>query len=591
MRLFCTLLLATAIASAQPKPSESGRPVPGRYITPDLAALAGPKPADLRPLLEWFAADERNFELFYDVTISETRRDVLRNFYNTWLISLEKLDYATLAPEARIDFVLFRNKLTRELKQLENEQQRFAEIQPLIPFASSIVSLKEARQRVDPLDPQLAASALVKVTKLLEEVSKWVRTAAKPEDLKLSRTMGRRAVQTIAELRSYLEQWNRFYTGYDPLFSWWVAEPYKKLDKNLETYSALVREKVAGLKKEDKDTILGDPIGNDALMAELRAEMINYTPQELVEIANKEFAWCEKEMLRASRDLGFGDDWRKALEHVKTLHAPPGQQPALIMQQATEAAEFMTKNDLLTLPPLAMDTWRVQMMTPERQRLNPFFLGGESIIISFPTDAMTHEEKMMSMRGNNIHFSRATVHHELIPGHRLQSYMTARYRPYRQAFSTPFWTEGWSLYWELQLWDMGFPKTAENRIGMLFWRMHRCARIIFSLNFHLGKMTAQECVDFLVNKVGHEYENAAGEVRRSFESTYSPLYQCAYMLGGLQIRALHRELVVSGKMKNREFHDAFLKTGRIPIEMVRASLSGRPVEKNFVANWKFYQGF
>ena len=591
MRLFCTLLLATAIASAQPKPSESGRPVPGRYITPDLAALAGPKPADLRPLLEWFAADERNFELFYDVTISETRRDVLRNFHNTWLISLEKLDYATLAPEARIDFVLFRNKLTRELKQLDNEQQRFAEIQPLIPFASSIVSLKEARQRVDPLDPQQAASALVKVTKQLEEVSKWVRSSAKPEDLKLSRTMGRRAVQTIAELRSYLEQWNRFYTGYDPLFSWWAAEPYKKLDKNLETYSALVREKVAGLKKEDKDTILGDPIGNDALMAELRAEMINYTPQELVEIANKEFAWCEKEMLRASRDLGFGDDWRKALEHVKTLHVPPGQQPALIMQQAAEAAEFMTKNDLLTLPPLAMDTWRVQMMTPERQRLNPFFLGGESIIISFPTDAMTHEEKMMSMRGNNIHFSRATVHHELIPGHRLQSYMTARYRNYRQAFSTPFWTEGWSLYWELQLWDMGFPKTAENRIGMLFWRMHRCARIIFSLNFHLGKMTAQECVDFLVNKVGHEYENAAGEVRRSFESTYSPLYQCAYMLGGLQIRALHRELVVSGKMKNREFHDAFLKTGRIPIEMVRASLSGRPVEKNFVANWKFYQGF
>ena len=591
MRLFCTLLLAIATASAQPKPSESGRPVPGRYLTPDLTALAGPKPADLRPLLEWFAADERNFELFYDVTISEARRDVLRNFYNTWLISLEKLDYASLAPEARIDFVLFRNKLTRELKQLDNEQQRFVEIQPLIPFAASIVSLKEARQRVDPLDPQQAASALVKVTKQLEEVSKWVRGSAKPEDLKLSRTMGRRAVQTIAELRSYLEQWNRFYTGYDPLFSWWVAEPYKKLDKNLETYSALVREKVAGLKKEDKDTILGDPIGNDALMAELRAEMINYTPQELVEIANKEFAWCEKEMLRASRDLGFGDDWRKALEHVKTLHAPPGQQPALIMQQATEAAEFMTKNDLLTLPPLAMDTWRVQMMTPERQRLNPFFLGGESIIISFPTDAMTHEEKMMSMRGNNIHFSRATVHHELIPGHRLQSYMTARYRPYRQAFSTPFWTEGWSLYWELQLWDMGFPKTAENRIGMLFWRMHRCARIIFSLNFHLGKMTAQECVDFLVNKVGHEYENAAGEVRRSFESTYSPLYQCAYMLGGLQIRALHRELVVSGKMKNREFHDAFLKTGRIPIEMVRASLSGRPVEKNFVANWKFYQGF
>ena len=591
MRLLSILLLSTCAAVAQPQLSESRRPEPGRYLTPDLKSLAGPKPADLRLLLEWFAADERNFELFYDVTISPARSKVLSNFYTAWLNGLETLDYNALAPEARIDYVLFRNKLYRLLQQLDNEQQRFSEIQPLLPFATSIVNLKEARQRVDPLDPKQAATTLVQITKQLDEVSKWVRSSAKPEDLKLSPTMGRRAVQTIAQLRSYLEQWNRFYTGYDPLFSWWVAEPYKKLDKNLETYSALVREKVAGLKKDDKDTILGDPIGRTALMAELRSEMINYNPEELIDIANKEFAWCEKEMLRASRDLGFGDDWRKALEHVKTLHVPPGQQPALIMQQATEAAEFMTSHDLLTIPPLAMDTWRVQMMTPEAQRLNPFFLGGESIIISFPTDTMSQEDKMMSMRGNNIHFSRATVHHELIPGHRLQSYMTARYRPYRQAFATPFWTEGWSLYWELQLWDMGFPKTAENRIGMLFWRMHRCARIIFSLNFHLGKMTAQECVDFLVNKVGHEYENAAGEVRRSFESNYSPLYQCAYMLGGLQIRALHRELVVSGKMKNREFHDAVLKTGRIPIEMVRASLTGRTVEKDFVANWKFYQGF
>jgi uncharacterized protein (DUF885 family) len=38
---------------------------------------------------------------------------------------------------------------------------------------------------------------------------------------------------------------------------------------------------------------------------------------------------------------------------------------------------------------------------------------------------------MMSMRGNNPSFSRATVFHELIPGHHLQGFMAARYRPYR----------------------------------------------------------------------------------------------------------------------------------------------------------------
>ncbi len=69
--------------------------------------------------------------------------------------------------------------------------------------------------------------------------------------------------------------------------------------------------------------------------------------------------------------------------------------------------------------------------------------------------------------------------------------MTSRYKTYRRLFSTPFWGEGWALYWELLLWDKGFARSPENRVGMLFWRMHRCARIIFSLSFHLEKMTPQ----------------------------------------------------------------------------------------------------
>jgi len=173
------------------------------------------------------------------------------------------------------------------------------------------------------------------------------------------------------------------------------------------------------------------------------------------------------------------------------------------------------------VPPLARESWRMQMMTPERQLVNPFFTGGETISVSYPTNRMSHEQKMMSMRGNNIHFARATVFHELIPGHHLQGYMSARYKSYRSPFRTPFWGEGWALYWELFLWDQGFAKSPENRIGMLFWRLHRCARIIFSLSFHLGRMTPQEAIDLLVKRVGHEPENAIAEVRRSFDGTSS----------------------------------------------------------------------
>src|SRR5690606_14769758 len=135
---------------------------------------------------------------------------------------------------------------------------------------------------------------------------------------------------------------------------------------------------------------------------------------------------------------------------------------------------------------------------------------------------------------------------------------------------TPFWMEGWALYWEMRLWDMGFAQGPEDRIGMLFWRMHRCVRIIFSLRFHLGEITASEAVDMLVDRVGHVRQNATAEVRRSVNGDYPPLYQAAYMLGGLQILALHEELVVNGDMTEREFHDEILRHNAIPIEVLRA---------------------
>ena len=125
---------------------------------------------------------------------------------------------------------------------------------------------------------------------------------------------------------------------------------------------------------------------------------------------------------------------------------------------------------------------------------------------------------------------------------------------------------------------------------MLFWRMHRCARIVFSIKFHLGQMTPQECIDYLVEKVGHERATAEGEVRRSFNGDYTPLYQAGYMLGALQLYALRREIVASGMMGEKEFHDSVLKENNMPIEMVRALLKGEKLTENHKPSWRFYQG-
>jgi uncharacterized protein (DUF885 family) len=398
-----------------------------------------------------------------------------------------------------------------------------------------------------------------------------------------------RAITMTADLKRAFDEWFRFYNLYDPAFSWWVADPYARASKALDDYVKFVRERVVGQRPGDEEPIVGDPIGREALLDDLAYEMIPYSPEELIDIAKKEYAWCEVEMKRASRELGFGDDWKKALEAVKTKHVEPGKQPELVKMLADEAVAFLQRHDLVTVPPLAVEVWRMEMMPPERQRVAPFFLGGETIRVSYPTDTMEHADKLMSMRGNNIHFSRATVHHELIPGHHLQGFMTERYNQHRGTLSgTPFWGEGWALYWEMVLWDAGFPQTPEDRIGFLFWRMHRTARIIFSLSFHLGTMTPQECIDFLVDRVGHERFTAEGEVRRSFAGNYSPLYQVAYMIGGLQFRSLNRELVGTKQLTPRQFHDTILRLGRIPVEMVRAIMTRQPLSRDFATSWRFY---
>ena len=89
-------------------------------------------------------------------------------------------------------------------------------------------------------------------------------------------------------------------------------------------------------------------------------------------------------MKKAARDMGHGDDWRAALEHVKTLYVEPGNQPALIRDLALEAVDYLDAHDLVTIPQLCRDSWRMSMMSPEAQLVNPFFTGGEVIIVSFP---------------------------------------------------------------------------------------------------------------------------------------------------------------------------------------------------------------
>ncbi|HUF23166.1 MAG TPA: DUF885 family protein [Vicinamibacterales bacterium] len=554
---------------------------PAAYV-PEVPLVAAA--SELRDLVERYGQDRQALARFHTVPGSDVRRERFRAFNRAWLAALPTVDFTKLSQQGRVDYVALRNEIEYELALLDREERAAADTRPLLPFAGTIAKLQEDRQALRFIGPDEALEAV----KAVDTAAKQARAAVESGALKATPTAAFRAAQQAEALRGALQQWFAFYNGYDPAFSSRVPMPFQAATSALTAYIGALRERLVDWPSGADEPIVGNPIGREGLMEDLRAEMIPYTPEQLIEIGNREYAWIENEMKKASREMGMGDDWHAALDKVKDMYVPKGEQPELIRNLALEAEAYLRKHDLVTIPPLASDIWKMNMMSPQRQRVNPFFTGGETISVSYPHVSMAAADQSMSLRGNGIHVSRATVHHELIPGHHLQGFMSTRYNGHRTIFDTPFMTEGWALYWEMLLWDHGFPRSPEDKLGMLWWRMHRATRIIFSLNFHMGNWTPEQAITFLVEKGRHDRFTATGEVRRSFNSTYSPLYQAAYMLGGLQIRSMYKDLVETKTMTAKAFHDAILRQGEMPIELLRAALTDAPLTPAYQTTWKFY---
>jgi hypothetical protein len=599
-------------------------------------AAAAAEANSLPHLVQLYEADRLTINRFYDLPWSTQRFERLERHLREWQEKLRGVPFEPLNQDGRIDYLLLRTRLESEQARLNLDRQRRREMEPHLPFMAPIHQLETARWRMEKLDAAKAAGVVATIPDLAKQARKEIEQArkkqapradtnavpaekkagspatpvsgsqAKPEasfspataevppvttNLPSSQpgiaVLAQRTASAVSDIRGSLKTWSAFYDGFVPEFSWWMKKPGDAALASLEDYAKFLREEIAGLKGKDEDPLVGDPIGADALKEDLAAEWLAYSATELLAIGERELAWCESEMKKAAAEMGLGQDWKAALARVKGEHGAPGQQEQIVTEEARSAIDFVKSRNLVTVPALCEELWRTSMLSTDAQKTLPYAAySGPNMLVAFARDDMKHEDKLMAMRGNNRHFTRIVTAHELIPGHHLEAFMTARHQIHRRSFRTPFFIEGWALYWEIMLWNLNYGRTPEERVGMLFWRMHRCARIIVSLRFHLGQMTPEEMVNFIVDRVGHERLGATSEVRRFIGGAYSPLYQCAYMIGGLQLKALYDELVPTGRMTAKEFNDAVLRLGAIPIELVRASLTGQPLTADSRPTWR-----
>ena len=141
----------------------------------------------------------------------------------------------------------------------------------------------------------------------------------------------------------------------------------------------------------------------------------------------------------------------------------------------------------------------------------------------------TAEEVEEQLAAHNVYDIPGTVWHEAYPGHHLQFvYAKDIASKIRKLNESPLLSEGWGLYCEELAHETGYYTDRRERVMQLNWRLQRAARVLLDVSLHTGKMSYEEAVAFLVDRVRLNQAQAEGSVKAY---TISPTYFPTYLLG------------------------------------------------------------
>ena len=324
----------------------------------------------VRELIQETTADLTDLTNFYNIPFSPARIKRLGEYFARSKARLVTgyTPFENLTQDAQVDWNLLWNFTSRQIDTLRNQWASVDDLSPLLgSWMPELIDLCERRQKVVQMTGKDTAQILSDAKKSIVAVSDPIRDGK----FAIDRFAAYRAAQQVDVLSSRLGELFQFYNGYDPTFTWWTKKPWYDLSAQMKAFVDLIRERLVGIKPgHEDDEIVGQPLGRDGILNEIKHEMIPYTPEELVQIGEREYAWCEKEAIKASREMGFGDHWRDALERVKNMYVEPGQQTYMVHELAQEAIDYVDDHDMVTVPEIAKD-YRTYMMSPARQKVNP----------------------------------------------------------------------------------------------------------------------------------------------------------------------------------------------------------------------------
>lgn len=329
----------------------------------------------------------------------------------------------------------------------------------------------------------------------------------------------------------------------------------------------------------------GKPLGEAAYTRMLREQyLLPYDAAGLWNYAQAQFEGTVRELEAMAAAIDPSKSWREIADAVKEEHPDPLRMIEAHQEVVDKARAHLIAKDLMSIP--WKETCTMVRRVPTAGN-NPYYgnfsgaasrppladgtLRGEWHINPFDPawDEQKRRDYLVEHDWGVIY---VTAPHETYGGHHIQIlYQMHNPRILRQRQSTPMFSEGWGLYNEQLFTETGFMPSDKIKLRQLQLRLWRNARVIYDVGMQTGRMTREEAVTLMTDKVGFLRWAAEAEVDSALAR---PGYFIGYFMGMSEILKMREEYRArrGPAFTLKEFHDRLLRIGSMPPALVREVL-------------------
>lgn len=293
------------------------------------------------------------------------------------------------------------------------------------------------------------------------------------------------------------------------------------------------------------------------------------TPDQIFALGQSEIARIHTAMQAQMDAVGFKGDFKAFVTHLK---ADPRFYVTTREALVEKASSLAKKIDgqlphvIGKLPRLTYGVREVPRQIEEGYTTGRYDPGSPSLGIS---GGLMINTSHLDQRP--LYELPSLVAHEGVPGHHIQIALAQEMSDlpgFRRDYATTAFVEGWALYAEQLVGEMGVYPTPYERFGLLSMEMWRACRLVMDVGLHWRGWTRDQALACLRDNTALAERNIQNETNRYISW---PAQALGYKIGELTILDLRRkaEQALGPYFDERGFHDQVLDEGAMPLALLR----------------------